>query len=269
METNTLKLRWLNDACYEVKLPNGKTILVDPYLESSNWHTLTSADVEGADYILISHTHFDHIMELGTLARKFQSKVFVGSNSGVELARLHDLPGRQIYLCGPGETFYMEDLQLECFRGKHSNLGDMDIPSKWPENIVRDGIDPRTQTVNMLGSYEYVVYLITLPDHTRLLIWGGGVYPETLEQAKRFHPNLSIAQYLRQGPEAMVELYSAIGGQYIFPHHHDPIMAADPAWKETIRGVAEQVALRSPGTTVLNPRKGVWYTVYTGVREEP
>ncbi len=35
MHVETVKLRWLNDACYEFKLPNGKGILVDTYMDAS------------------------------------------------------------------------------------------------------------------------------------------------------------------------------------------------------------------------------------------
>ena len=37
--------------------------------------------------------------------------------------------------------------------------------------------------------------------------------PETVNQARHFHPTISIAQYVMQGPEAIEGLYWAIGGQ--------------------------------------------------------
>ena len=262
MENKGVSLRWFNDACYEIRLPGGKTILTDPYIDSSRNHTLTAEDVEGADYILVSHTHFDHIVELGQIAEKFRSKIFVGASAGLELAKHFDLPGWQMYACSPGDRYELEDFTLECFRGKHTFLGDIDRPSKWPENNARDGIDSALQTLNMLGSYEYSLWLLTLPDHTRLLIWGGAVLPETVNQARHFHPTISIAQYVMQGPEAMEGLYRAIGGQVIFPHHHEPVLAKEGGLEE-MKAVAARMAER--GTMVVLPEKGRWYTIRTRV----
>ena len=62
MEWNSkaIGVRWFNDACYEIRPPNGKVILVDPYIDSSPLKRLGSDALSRVDYVLISHTHFDH-----------------------------------------------------------------------------------------------------------------------------------------------------------------------------------------------------------------
>ena len=265
MQTQGIKLRWFNDACYEIKLPNGKGILVDPYIDHSKYRVLSAGDVEAADYILISHTHFDHVMDLGNISSKFDSKIFAGQLSGVELARCYDIPGHRLFLCGPGDRFQLEDFSLECFRGKHTKIGDIDRPSRWPDNVANDGLDPKTTALNMLGSYEYMIYLLTFPDHTKLLVWGGGATPEAIKQASQFQPHISIAQLPRESTDQVAALYAAIGGQVIFPHHHDFFIAQGEEGARVIRETVEKTAALAPATTVLCPEKGKWYSVYTGV----
>ena len=90
MTDHAIRIRWFNDACYEIHLPNGKGILVDPFINESKFRTLSYDDVEKADYILISHTHFDHVLGLARVSRRFDSAIFAGAGAGVELARCYE-----------------------------------------------------------------------------------------------------------------------------------------------------------------------------------
>lgn len=112
---NCVKIRWFNDACYELKLPNGKGILIDPYIDQSPNKLLPCSAVEAADYMLISHTHFDHIMDAGDLSRKFDSQIYVGRDSAIGLARYFNIPAYRINPCIHGETYRTDDFRLDCF----------------------------------------------------------------------------------------------------------------------------------------------------------
>lgn len=265
MEHEIVKLRWFNDACYELKLPNGKGILIDPYIDHSKYRVLSSKDVESADYILISHTHFDHVLDLAKISSKFDSRIFAGQIAGMELAKCYDIPGHQMYLCGPGDCFELDDFTLECFRGKHTKLGDIDYPSKWPGNVAGEGLDPITADLNMLGSYEYMIYRLTLPNHAKILVWGGGATPDAIRQAHGFRPDISIAQLPRESTDQIAALYAAIGGQIIFPHHHDFFTAQGEEGERVIQETIEKTAALSPCTKVLCPEKGRWYSIHTSV----
>lgn len=266
MSANDVKIRWFNDACYELKLPSGRGILIDPYIDESPYKVLGSGDVEAADYVLISHTHFDHVLDLAKIADRFDAQIFAGQLSSVELARCYDIMGCRMNLCCPGDVFETEDFRLECFKGKHTKLGDFDRPSRWPENVAKDGLAPDTVQLNILGSYEYMIYLLTLlSSNQRILIWGGGATHEAIAQAARFQPNISIAQLPRESPDQIAALYAAIGGQVIFPHHHDSFMAKGEAGVQVIRDVVERTAALAPDLQVVCPEKGKWYTIHTSV----
>ena len=268
MESTAVKIRWMNDACYEIRLPNGKGILVDPFIDESKFRKLTYAHVEKVDYVLISHTHFDHVLGLSNILSRFTPQVFAGSVSGVELAERYDIHGHQMNLCDAGDRIVTDDFVLECFRGKHTNIGAIDTPSRWMENIRREGLDPKTVRLNMLGSYEYMIYQLTLPSKLRILIWGGGATADAIAQAARYDPDITVAQLPREAPEQIGRLYAAIGGRVIFPHHHDFFIEKGEDGMKIIRDTVDAAARYAPDTLVCCPEKGRWYAVQTGVVPE-
>lgn len=69
-----VRLRWLTCSCFEVKTPDGYSIVIDPYIGESKATELTAQDIEGADLILVSHTHYDHITDVKYLMDKFGSR---------------------------------------------------------------------------------------------------------------------------------------------------------------------------------------------------
>ncbi len=60
------KFHFINHACFTLEV-NGKTVIFDPFLDG-NPEGLTAKDIK-ADYVLISHAHFDHIGDAYAIAK--------------------------------------------------------------------------------------------------------------------------------------------------------------------------------------------------------
>lgn len=60
------KFHFINHACFTLEA-NGKTVIFDPFL-NGNPEGLTAKDIK-ADYVLISHAHFDHIADAYEIAK--------------------------------------------------------------------------------------------------------------------------------------------------------------------------------------------------------
>ena len=54
MLDNGVRVRWLNTAGFEMVLPGGAHLLVDPWLDSSDVYPFPLEKIERADYILLS-----------------------------------------------------------------------------------------------------------------------------------------------------------------------------------------------------------------------
>ena len=74
-----IRIRWLGTACFEICLPSGEVIIIDPYLDEAINSAVRSRDIERADLICVSHGHFDHILDVGRLANRLGSKVICSS----------------------------------------------------------------------------------------------------------------------------------------------------------------------------------------------
>ncbi|MCC8125809.1 MAG: MBL fold metallo-hydrolase [Clostridiales bacterium] len=259
MTASSLKIRWFNDACYEIHLPNGKGILIDPFIERSEFRLAGRECVEAADYVLVSHTHFDHVMEIPYFRERFDCEILAPKISGIELARQYNVPGAKICLCSPGDEIQTDDFRVECYRSRHTNLGMMDCPLNWKDNLKRDGLPAELEMLSLLGSYEYLNYKITFPWNQRLLIWGGGATEDAIAQARQYEPDISIAQLPRETPQQIARLYAAIGGRYILPHHHEYFLVRGEEGRKVIEDTIAETNRLAPYTTVLLPEKGVWY----------
>ena len=44
-----IQMRWLGTACFEIVLPNGKTLIIDPYLDDSVSAPISSDEVRGCE----------------------------------------------------------------------------------------------------------------------------------------------------------------------------------------------------------------------------
>src|SRR5256714_10933615 len=69
------KLKWFGHAAFSITTPNGKVLLIDPWLTNpSNPEAKNGKDplvaVPKVDYILLTHGHRDHVGDAVEIARK-------------------------------------------------------------------------------------------------------------------------------------------------------------------------------------------------------
>ena len=131
MKCSSLSLRAFNTGgFFELRLPNGKTILIDPCFShldpiTREWTTQyetghTREDIGAADYILLTHTHWDHDLDIGYFVEKYGSLVFCSHACAEELLKYHKIPYDKIVCCYPGSRYTLDDFTLEVLQGKHN-----------------------------------------------------------------------------------------------------------------------------------------------------
>jgi len=282
MKTTSFKIRWLDAVGYEINLPGGASIVIDPYLSGNPRAPFQWEQIQGADYIILTHTHFDHTSDVRNLTVKYNSKIIVEGTAANALAHCFGINYDNIYPVFPGETYYFEDFVLETSRSKH-NIAPQPMPGKGPELVHEmiavdvpqlDGVGDQS-LLNEYGSLFSLDYFITTKENMRIMVSSGAlqdssgraVYYNAFEHAKKFAPNVVIRQATRLGtPENLAEVLSRYHAQIYFPSHHEAFdrykekFPDRPGTDEYLKNT--DLALQKiNGARLVNPIKGQWYTL--------
>jgi L-ascorbate metabolism protein UlaG (beta-lactamase superfamily) len=94
------KIKWYGHAAFSITTPNGKVLLIDPWLNNpSNPEGKDGKDPLGAltrvDYILLTHGHRDHVGDAVAIARKTGAALISNPELAGNLVKLADFPAKQ------------------------------------------------------------------------------------------------------------------------------------------------------------------------------
>ena len=64
-----MKLKYFSHSAFQVMTDNGKTILIDPFLDNNPTSPVKSKDVS-ADFIVLTHAHGDHVGDAFSIAKR-------------------------------------------------------------------------------------------------------------------------------------------------------------------------------------------------------
>lgn len=273
-----LKLRYINGQCYEFLLPNGKHLVTDPYitptkgLSNAGFQEFTADNIEGADYILLTHAHYDHTSDLGLLAKKFDSYVFAGDLSAPGLGTFYDLDHGKIMPMTNLQTFEMEDFTLTAFRGKHAHSKPLFRDHSMSVTKNKWGIEGYGE-LDVLGAIETYDFCLTFKNNLRLMFVSGTPEMENpYTIARKFKPNVVIRHSVgKWDPAYYAALIDRFGAPVVFPAHHDNIYAArhNSRTMDEFTDMTNQ-ALHTMGsaTEFINPVPYRWYSLSMNVAAE-
>lgn len=75
MNLKGIQLTWLGHATFRIQTPEGKTILIDPWIMGNPACPASEKDIKNVDVMLCTHGHFDHIGDAVEIAKKLNPKV--------------------------------------------------------------------------------------------------------------------------------------------------------------------------------------------------
>lgn len=70
--------------------------------------------------ILVSHSHYDHALDLGALGQQLPRSMIIGSNSTLNIARGAQLPEQQLHLVLPKQRLKVGNFYVTAFASKHT-----------------------------------------------------------------------------------------------------------------------------------------------------
>lgn len=200
-KTNSVTLKYLGAAGWEIS--DGTTIiLIDPYLSRINgpappgggsghavaadtrraygWNDVASPDVaaidshiQRADFVLVTHTHYDHILDVPHIALNTRATV-IGTESTANVLRAYGVPEEQLITVRGGEDYQFNGFSIKVIPSIHSSLdhkhyfSSASAPAGMKAPLTLQQIHPEGGTL---------AYLVRISGH-QILAFGGMNYIE-------------------------------------------------------------------------------------------
>src|SRR6266849_10883228 len=118
----TVTLDWLGVATFRLTIDD-LVIFLDAYMDrvpAAPPVGLSTAQVERADFIMVGHSHFDHLWGAERIARNTGATV-IGSHETVRLMRDEEVPEEQVMAVAGGERIRLaDDVYVRVFPSQHS-----------------------------------------------------------------------------------------------------------------------------------------------------
>lgn len=180
-----MKVTWFGTA--SIALESGGTrLLLDPFLRrNKKLPPLKTEDFCGFDAILITHGHFDHLMDVPQIMKADADVPVYCTKTPRESLLKRGVPGRRIHTVDCGETFAVGNFSVRVFRGRHVDFNMEYITRVVPWCVAKF---PKTLPIlNLLHKYpegeETVIYELSAEGKRVFVMGSFGVdalesYPE-------------------------------------------------------------------------------------------
>lgn len=252
-----VSIKWLAVTSFEIRCGD-MTVVTDPYITQCAGTDLTWEAVENCDMICLGHAHWDHVTDIPVLAEKFRPRILCGDQTAMPLAKWLNYNPSLIYPMYPDLELDFGGVRVRALYGRHTDLGrgfnDLCDRLVSNENCLAD---PGIASLQAVGSMEYRNYLFTLPNGTKLLLWGNEPTVEQVSICKALAPDIAIIQRSTkpEGIAKKAEFAASIGCKVLIPHHHDFLRVEEPTAIETFR---EAYLSRVPDGRFITPVHGQW-----------
>lgn len=239
-------MRWLGTACFEIVLPSGKTLVTDPFVDDSVSAPITADKVEGCDYLFLTHGHYDHILDVGKLAGRFDPTIYCSHTVCESLITQLGVNPDKIRPVIVGNTIYENDLTIEVLQGTHvdfkceykrlfgreipQDMALMDAAKKviiktfetdWQPPLIEEWMEkfPPGDQIN---------YIFEPDQGPRIYMAGTRGDQDQLNIAKTARADITLLQVppsnaLTGLEKSTADLALASGCRVCIPQHHDPL----------------------------------------------
>ncbi len=274
-----IQLTYLGQAGYEIT--DGKTaVLVDPVISMIKMRRDTKpggldmarelssiltpdteaidAKIKRADYILITHGHYDHALDAGYISNK-TGAIIVGHETTANIARAYGVPHERLLIVRGGEDFDFGAFSLRVIPSLHTAVAHKFYYSD-PLASQLGGYAPKGLKAPLHASDFAeggdLMYLLRMAGH-QVLIMGSMNYIE--REVEGLRPDVAIVGALPNRHEIYDytgRLMRALGHPAtVFPTHW--LYCGAPAWKDSmthnVKEFAEEVKATSPESNVIIP----------------
>jgi L-ascorbate metabolism protein UlaG (beta-lactamase superfamily) len=182
--TDGLSFRWLGTAGIELQSHGGR-LLIDPYLSRFPLHCalvgrhpsrrdVVLRHVQSAQTVLVSHAHFDHLLDVPTVCGELEATAY-GSPNTCAILRAHGISSKRVQDIAAGDSFLIGRFDIRVFPGRHGRMAGV-LPYAGP-------LPKRLKPPLRLSDYRMdsiFSFFIRTPEAS-ILVWN---HPETKDIPK-------------------------------------------------------------------------------------
>ncbi|HEX9134023.1 MAG TPA: MBL fold metallo-hydrolase [Ktedonobacteraceae bacterium] len=122
------EIRWLGVAGIELRV-NEQILVIDPFVTRPPWRrmwlghvrsnsALVAATVPRCDFVLVTHAHWDHVMDVPDVIGQTRATAF-GSPNACRLLAILGVPEKRIYEIKVGDQMTLGTFQIEVLPAEH------------------------------------------------------------------------------------------------------------------------------------------------------
>jgi L-ascorbate metabolism protein UlaG (beta-lactamase superfamily) len=274
-------VEWFGTTTFRVRRP-GLDLFFDGYLNRLPGLEpvgLTVEEVERADFVFVSHAHFDHLYGVAPIARSTGATVIASPESarvlrrdGVPEYQLLMVTGGETVRCGQAAAVRVLPALHSCVFAASSDsgvdcLGDLGVSAQERWSKVQDmfasfqqATDPLSVAMTNMLEHSSIhdggqlAYLLQTEDGSALFsgssgYWPGifaGLRPDVAFLALVGRPNVSGEPYQGSSARFVLEQAETLGAGKVCLCHHDPLVPGRPGTDVT--EAARLLEGRKPGS---------------------
>ena len=237
MSSLKTKITWLGHATFLFELPNGKTILLDPWLAGNpdcpeEFHNIA------VDAILVTHGHFDHVGNLFDAAKRSTGPVV----ANFEIASW------------AGKKGVPEERLVGMNKGGSVRLKELGVTVSLTHAQRSSSFDEEDGSRTYLG--EACGFVLDIDDAEIIYIAGDtNLFSDMKLIGDIYEPDvaiLPIGDHFTMDPEQAAMATDFVGAHYVIPGHY----ATFPLLTGTPEALEQALARREIKATMLAPRPG-------------
>jgi L-ascorbate metabolism protein UlaG (beta-lactamase superfamily) len=256
----TLSVEWFGCATFRVRV-GSSTLFFDTYLDKAPGVPaagLSAGDVDRADFLFISHAHFDHVLGADVIAKATGATV-VGNYETAHLMVDNDVPESQVLAVAGGETVDCgHDVTVRVLPAQHSCLFAASAPESGSACLGDLGVSAQERRDRTAAIFDLVptlsdplrhffgdahghasardggqlAYLLECPGGSLLVSASSGHWtgifadlrPDVAILAAAGRPNVDGEPYQGSLSDFLVEQADLLGRPKVILCHHDPLL---------------------------------------------
>jgi len=154
------------------------------YYESDT--TLINKTITKADYILVHHSHFDHLSDVPYIAKMTGAKI-IGTQTTISILKAYGIEDDNLYTVRGGEDYQFENFSVRVLPSIHSALGDKHY---FNSEIYKEGDIKVPLQIKQFIEGRSLMYLIRFKSHKVLTMGSMNFVEREIEGLK---PDILLA----------------------------------------------------------------------------